>query len=106
MLRRLLNFTRYNAVIVFLLMGACGALFAWNTFGLAQMSMANVDFIRRFGWTGLADGGLLQLIMIVVKGYFSLLFYLGFKACEVELVRRWHGPAAAPGASRNHDEPS
>lgn len=89
MLRHLLNFSCLPAVVVFLLMGACGALFAWNTFDLAQVSMANVDLIRRFGWMAVMDGGFLQLAGIVAKGYLSLLFYFGFKLLESELVQRW-----------------
>lgn len=89
MLRHLLNFSRLPAVVVFLLMGACGAFFAWNTFDLVQVSMANFDFIRRFGLIAVMDGGFLQLAGIVVKGYISLLFYFGFKLLESELVQRW-----------------
>ena len=91
-MRRWFEFSRWNAVFLLLLMGVFGALFAWNTFGLLQMGMANAGFIRRFGWTALADGGLLQFIIIVGKGYASLLFYLGFKAGEAALMRRWFGP--------------
>jgi hypothetical protein len=62
---------------------------AWNTIDLAQLAMANVRFITTYGAMALAEGGLLQLVEIVIRGAISLAAYLGFKTCEVELVHRW-----------------
>ena len=79
----------YRTVPLLLIMALCAVTFAWNTIDLAQIAMANVRFIRTYGAMALADGGLLQLLEIVVRGIVSLAAYLGFKACEVELVHRW-----------------
>ena len=48
-------------------------------------------FIAKFGWLALQEGALLQLLEISFSGLLSLAFYLGFKACEVELMIRWRG---------------
>lgn len=86
---RWLSPARYPGLALFLIMGGCAALFAWNSIDLAHLAMANLGFIRAYGVMALVDGGLLQLLEIIVRGIVSLAAYLGFKACEVELVHRW-----------------
>jgi hypothetical protein len=51
--------------------------------------MANVHLLRAYGWMAVMDGGGMQLLTLVFYGYLSLAFFIGFKACEVELVYRW-----------------
>ena len=83
------NPSRYHALAIFLAMGAFGALFAWNSFDLVRLAMANSRFLQMFGWLGAEQGGLVQLVEISLRGFLSLGFYVAFKACEVELVQRW-----------------
>jgi hypothetical protein len=84
-----LNFSSYPAVIVFIVMGAFATLFAWSSYNLFHLAMANAAFLRTYGLMAVMEGGLLQLLGIVLQGALSLACYLGFKACEVELVSRW-----------------
>jgi hypothetical protein len=89
---RLFSLSRRHPATLFLLAGAFAALFAWNSYNLFQMAMANVNFLRMHGWMAVMDGGAWQLLTLILYGYLSLAFYIGFKACEVELVyrsRRW-----------------
>jgi hypothetical protein len=86
---RLFKLSTYHAVTVFLIAGAFAALFAWNSYSLFQTAMANVNFLRTYGWMAVMDGGVIQLITLVLYGYLSLAFFIGFKACETELVHRW-----------------
>jgi hypothetical protein len=79
----------YHVVVVFAAMGAFAALFAINSLNLLQLGQANYRFIAKFGWVALQEGALIQLLEIAASGFLSLAFYLGFKACEVELVTRW-----------------
>lgn len=79
----------YGAPALFLLMGAFAVVLAWNTANLAQMAMANIRFLGAYGTMAIIDGGIMQLLEITVRGVVSLAAYLGFKACEVELVHRW-----------------
>jgi hypothetical protein len=86
---RWLSLSSRHAVTVFLLAGGFAALFAWNSYNLFQTAMANISFLRAYGWMAVMDGGLRQLFTLVAYGYLSLAFYIGFKACEAELVHRW-----------------
>lgn len=89
MIRRWLKPTSYNSVILFIAMGAFAALFGWNSYNLIHLGMENYRFLRQFGTVAVMEGGLGQLVEIILYGYLSLAFYLGFKVCEVELVNRW-----------------
>lgn len=86
----------YPAPVVFLAMGAFGALFAVNSYNLLKLGMANYAFIAKFGWIALMEGAALQAVEIAFSGLLSLIFYLGFKGCEVDLMIRWRG-AGRPG---------
>jgi hypothetical protein len=89
MLFRWFSLSSRRAVTIFVIAGAFAALFAWNSYSLFQTAMANVNFLRTYGWMAVMDGGVWQLLTLVLYGYLSLAFYIGFKACEVELVYRW-----------------
>jgi hypothetical protein len=85
-----------------LFLGLCvsAALFAWVTLNLLDVALANIRFIKLYGTMALLDGGLLQLMEILVEAIVSLLLFLVFKGCETEVVSRWRGlhkPDAAPG---------
>jgi hypothetical protein len=86
---RWLVLSNRHVFTIFLLAGVFAALFAWNSYSLFQTAMANVNFLRTYGWMAVMDGGLKQFITLVLYGYLSLAFYIGFKACEAELVHRW-----------------
>ena len=68
--------------------GIFATLFAFNTYGLLIESMANLHLIETHGLMAIKDGGLLQFLWIVLRASLSLAAYIGFKACEVELVAR------------------
>ena len=89
MKHRWFSAARYHSSIVFLVAGVFAALFSWNSLSLATVAMANVRFLQEHGAMAVMEGGLVQLLEVIVKGYVSLAFYIGFKACEVELLYRW-----------------
>ncbi len=86
----MLKLNRYPVVAVILLAGILTVIFAYATLNLFQMSMANIRFLTQFGWTAVMEGGLVQLVQIVVSAIISMLSYIGFKICESELVHRYH----------------
>ena len=92
-MRKWLDLSRFPAVILFLAAGVCGGLFAWNSYNLLLLAMANYGFVQKFGRLALAEGALLQMLEIAVYGYVSLALYVGFKGCETELIERWRGRA-------------
>lgn len=89
MARRWLEIHAYHSLFLFVAMGVCAAAFAWSSYNLANLAIANFRFLRDYGWFAIMEGGLRQLLEIAAYGVLSLAFYLGFKACEHELVHRW-----------------
>lgn len=81
--------TRWPGLLVFALAGLSAAGLAFVTVNLFSQAMANVAFIEEFGLVALREGALLQLGQLTLWGCLSLLLYLTFKACEVELVFRY-----------------
>jgi len=70
----------------FAVMGVAFLVFGAGTVNLFMLLKRNFDLITDYGLQALADGGLLQLVELVVIGYLSLIAYVVFKACEHALV--------------------
>ncbi|MFM2390270.1 MAG: hypothetical protein RLZZ437_1825 [Pseudomonadota bacterium] len=81
----------YHSFVLFMLMGICSILLAWLSLGLFMQAVKNVDFLTMHGVMAIMEGGLLQLAIIAIKAAFALVFYLGFKGIEHELLIRWNG---------------
>jgi hypothetical protein len=81
---------RYPAAVVLLLAGMLTVVLAYATLNLFQVSMANIRFLREFGWIAIEEGGLLQLAQLIFCAIVAMLSYIGFKICEIELVHRYH----------------
>ena len=86
----MLRLNRYPVVAVLLFAAALTVIFAYATLNLFQMSMANIRFLREYGWVAVEAGALLQLLQIVIAGAVAMLSYIGFKICESEVVRRYN----------------
>lgn len=94
MFQRWLMPQTYHGALLFIAMGVFAALTAWNSFSLIHVAMENIRFLRMFGGLAIMEGGLVQLLEIIAYGFLSLIFYLAFKVCEVELVSRWRSRAS------------
>ena len=70
----------------FLLMGVFGGLFAVTSYNLLMLFSANFHFIATYGWMAVVDGGVLQLLELIVFGYLSMAFYILFKGCLYGLL--------------------
>jgi hypothetical protein len=90
-MRRLFDLSRYHAVLLFLMLAVCAIGFAWNTFGLITLAMANASFLVEHRVMAIVEGGLVQTAVLAARGLAALVFYLGFKGIEAELVARWRG---------------
>jgi hypothetical protein len=75
--------------VIFIIMGIFAAGFAWTSYNLFILAMANIRLLTAFGLVAAREGGLRQLLELVFWGYLSLALYIGFKACEAELANRW-----------------
>lgn len=85
----MLRLRRYPAILILMIAGILTVIFAYATLNLFQTSMANIRFLREFGWLAVQEGGLIQLGQILVSGTIAMLSYMGFKICESELVQRY-----------------
>ena len=72
--------------LCFIVMGLSFFGFGIGTLNLIYVFQANAGLLLTHGWQALWDGGLVQLIEILVTGYASLLAYIVFKACEYRLA--------------------
>ena len=67
-------------------MGLAFAAFGGGTINLIMVLKANIDLLTSYGWQAVMDGGLRQLLEIVITGYLSMAAYVIFKVCEHVLV--------------------
>lgn len=81
----------YATMILFLLLCNVSVTFVWLTFVLVMLSMANISFLRRHGVMAIAEGWLVQLLLISGKGMVAMIAYITFRVVEAELLRRWVG---------------
>jgi hypothetical protein len=72
----------------FLLMGLFGGLSAYLSYDLLMLFIANFSFVSQYGFMALKEGGFVQLIELVVLGYFSIAFYVLFKGCLYGILGR------------------
>jgi putative effector of murein hydrolase LrgA (UPF0299 family) len=80
---------RWPIAALLLGLGVSAVLFAWITLNLVDVALANVRLIRQYGVMALLDGGLRQLLEILLQACISLCLFLIFKGCETEIVQRW-----------------
>jgi hypothetical protein len=72
----------------FILLGISFVLGGLLTLNLLHTLIANFEFLSMYGVEAVRDGGLWQLVQIVVSGYLAAAFYVVFKLCEKVLVER------------------
>lgn len=81
--------TRWPALLLFVLAGTVAVVFAFATANLFTHAMANVEFIRTFGWSAIQNGALVQMLELLCFGAISLTCWLIFKICEHILEDRY-----------------
>ena len=74
--------------LAFILMGVSFVLFGLVTLNLLHTLSANLEFLTTYGFEAVHEGGLVQLLELVVSGYAAAAFYVFFKLCEKVLVER------------------
>jgi hypothetical protein len=90
-LLRLLNRLFHGpAWLTFLAMGVAVGGFALCSVNLFELFHANFRLLATYGVMAALDGGLLQLVELVVWGYLALAFYVVFKGCLDGLLHRIH----------------
>jgi|AP12_2_1047962.scaffolds.fasta_scaffold330797_1 H+/Cl- antiporter ClcA len=94
---RWLHPSSWHVIFIFLMLGVFAGLFAWFSFNLIHYFMANIRYITQYGALALREGGLRQALELAGTGYLAIVFYVYFKACEVELVVKLRERAGARG---------
>lgn len=74
--------------LALIVMGLSFVLFGITSLNLIDALRANVGFLLRHGTDAIRDGGLIQLLELVIFGYLAAGFYVIFKVCEKALVKR------------------
>jgi hypothetical protein len=85
---RLYGFLLKRWWLAFILMGVSFVLFGLVTLNLLHTLSANLEFLTSYGFEAVREGGLLQLVELVVSGYLAAASYVLFKLCEKVLVER------------------
>ncbi len=66
----------------------CFLAFGYFSLNLFFLFQANIGAIRQFGWLILKEGAALQLLIILLNAFMSVIFYSLWKVCE-RLVVDW-----------------
>jgi hypothetical protein len=85
---RLFDWLVRRYLVTYVLMVALFLVFGLLSLDLVKYVSANANYLLEYGLDALWDGGLHQLIELVVTAFFAVLAYLGFKLCEHALVER------------------
>ena len=72
----------------FILLGLAFFCFGAGTLNLFVLLRANAVLIATHGWPAIMDGGLRQLVELLLTGYASVAAYVVLKVCEFALVRQ------------------
>ena len=72
----------------FILLGLAFFCFGAETLNLFVLLRANAVLVATHGWQAIMDGGLRQLVELLLTGYASVAAYVVLKVCEFALVRQ------------------
>ena len=89
-MKRILSLSRWSAILVFALAGIFGIALAFSSYNLLTYAMRNLEFLGEHGLEALRLGGGVQLLQILGNGCVALASFIGFKACETELIKRYN----------------
>ena len=85
---RLFRWMVRHWVCTYALMGIAFVMFGTLSLNLVQIFAANIRFLTEYGLEAVMEGGLWQLLELVVSAYGAIGFYVAFKTCEHALVER------------------
>ena len=88
MYTRLYGFLSRRWWLTFILMCVSFVLFGLLTLNLLHALGANLEFLGMHGVDAVREGGLMQLLGLIMSGYLAAAFYVVFKLCEKVMVER------------------
>jgi hypothetical protein len=72
--------------LTFVVLGASFFVFGAGSYNLFFLLRSNSTLLLEHGWQAVMDGGISQLLELLVTGYLSMYAYIVFKACEHRLA--------------------
>ncbi len=85
---RLFRWLVHHYMTTYFLMVVMFLLFGLLSLDLVKYVAANASYLIEYGIMALWDGGLRQLIELLLTSFAAVLSYLGFKLCEHALIER------------------
>jgi hypothetical protein len=71
--------------LTYIVLGLAFFAFGAGSLNLVYMFQANFHLLLDYGWRAVMEGGVWQLLDLLLTGYLSLAAYVVFKACEHRL---------------------
>ena len=84
---KVIPWLRRHPLICFIAMTNCFLVFGYLSVDLVRLIAVNTDFVLAYGWQGVQDGGLRQLVELWLGSLVAMAFYLLFKVCEQVLLQ-------------------
>lgn len=85
---RLFDWLVRHYVTTYFLMVILFLIFGLLSLDLVKYVSANANYLLEYGLEAVWDGGLRQLLELVLTAFGAVFAYLGFKLCEHALVER------------------
>ncbi|WP_057298186.1 hypothetical protein [Pelomonas sp. Root1217] len=84
-----IGWLRRHRIACFGVMVLSFVAFGLLTLDLVRLVSANAALLSSYGWQGLQDGGLRQLVELIGSTLAAMAAWLLFKVCETVLVQSW-----------------
>lgn len=87
----IVDWLRVHRVACFLVMTVSFLIFGWLSLDLIKIIGANLHFVSDNGVQGLREGGLAQMLELLLTSIGAMAAYLLFKLCETLLLQTLAG---------------
>ena len=88
----------------FLVMGLAFLVFGIDSINLVHLITENARFLLENGWMAVVDGGLWQLLGLLVNAYVAMVAYVVLKTCEHTLSDWLGGGGHEPAEDSSNNE--
>ena len=86
--RKMFTWLCQHSLVSFLLLTLSFVEFGKLSFDIVHLFSANAEYLLDNGWTGMVDGGLQQLLELILSACAAMAAYMLFKLCEQALLER------------------
>ena len=86
--RKMFTWLCQHSLVSFLLLTLSFVVFGKLSFDIVHLFSANAEYLLDNGWAGMVDGGLQQLLELILSACAAMAAYMVFKLCEQALLER------------------